>query len=129
MEAGIDERPPQDAVRLRPWAEHDLDLLRRVNAPDMTAHLGGPEADDQVVARHEKYLRLWREGTARMFVIEVGEVACPGIDNAASNALCRSTGFTCTGSGVEPWRGGELAFHVWVLDISEGDLAGRERER
>lgn len=173
MEAGTDEHPPQDAVRLRPWAEHDLDLLRRVNAPDMTAHLGGPESNDEVVARHAKYLRLWGEGGARMFVIEAGGqatgtigwwdtehegapaaeagwsvlpefqrrgiarqalrllardaathsmhgllVAFPGTDNAASNALCRSTGFTRTGSGVEPWRGGELAFHVWVLDIS-----------
>jgi RimJ/RimL family protein N-acetyltransferase len=44
-------------------------------------------------------------------------VAYPGQDNAASNALCRGAGFTHTGSGTEPWRGGELAYNVWELDL------------
>ena len=43
------------SVQLKPWADNDLDLLRRLNTPEMTAHLGGPETDDQVVRRHNRY--------------------------------------------------------------------------
>ena len=44
-------------------------------------------------------------------------VAYPGVDNPGSNALCRGAGFTHTGSGTEPWRGGELHYNVWVLTL------------
>ena len=53
-------------------------------------------------------------------------VAYPGVDNPGSNALCRGAGFEHRGSGTEPWRGGELTFNSWVLDVSPLDLAGRE---
>jgi RimJ/RimL family protein N-acetyltransferase len=53
-------------------------------------------------------------------------VAYPGVDNPASNALCRAAGFAHRGSGTEPWRGGELSFNIWVLDLSPLDLDGRE---
>ena len=56
-------------VTLRPWAAGDLDLLFRANAENMTEHIGGPESDNEVRARHHKYLRFWREGGARMFTI------------------------------------------------------------
>ncbi|MFE7845400.1 GNAT family N-acetyltransferase [Microbacterium sp. NPDC057407] len=52
-------------------------------------------------------------------------VAYPGVDNAASNALCRRAGFELRGSGVQPWRGGELRYNVWALDVSPLDVAGR----
>ncbi len=52
-------------------------------------------------------------------------VAYPGIDNPASNALCRGAGFEHRGSSTAPWRGGELTFNTWVLDVSPLDLAGR----
>ncbi|MFE5409638.1 GNAT family N-acetyltransferase [Microbacterium sp. NPDC056569] len=52
-------------------------------------------------------------------------VAYPGVDNPASNALCRAVGFEHRGSGTEPWRGSELSFNVWVLDMSPLDLDGR----
>lgn len=55
-------------VRLRPWAPGDLWLLRRTNAPEMTEHLGGPETDEQVAARHERYLRTLGDA-GRMFTI------------------------------------------------------------
>ncbi len=58
-------------VQLVPWADDDLDTLRRGNTPEMMVHLGGPETDDALVARHERYLRMWREGTARMFRIVI----------------------------------------------------------
>jgi RimJ/RimL family protein N-acetyltransferase len=56
-------------IELRPWAEDDLATLRRSNTEEMTRFLGGPESEEALVARHERYLRLWREGAARMFRI------------------------------------------------------------
>ncbi|AVT30043.1 MULTISPECIES: GNAT family N-acetyltransferase [unclassified Plantactinospora] len=47
-----------DRVRIEPWSEGDLDLLRRINIPEMKRHLGGPETEEQVLARHERYLRF-----------------------------------------------------------------------
>lgn len=64
-------------VELRPWSDRDLPLLVRGNDPAMTTHLAGPESDDEVHDRHARYLRLWREGTARMSVI-VGDGAPAG---------------------------------------------------
>src|SRR5690242_6849802 len=54
-------------IRLEPWTEADLDLLHRFNAPEMTAHLGGPETDAQVRARHARYLEAARTGDFQVF--------------------------------------------------------------
>ncbi|GAA4153943.1 GNAT family N-acetyltransferase [Phytohabitans flavus] len=61
-------------VRLVPWSADDLSLLRRINTPRMREHVGGPETDEEVVARHQRYLAL-EDG--RMFRIELasGEAA------------------------------------------------------
>jgi RimJ/RimL family protein N-acetyltransferase len=56
-------------VRIEPWAADDLDLLHGINAPEMKEHLGGPETDEQVVARHQRYLKLGAPGTGQMFSI------------------------------------------------------------
>ncbi|WP_189176249.1 GNAT family N-acetyltransferase [Streptomyces lasiicapitis] len=45
-------------VRLVPWSEGDFDLLVRHNAPEMTAHLGGPETHEKLLDRHQRYLGL-----------------------------------------------------------------------
>lgn len=166
---------------IRPWDADDLPLLVRANTAEMTAHLGGPESDEELRERHERYLRLTASGEASMYVIDLdgapagtigfwrvehdgvpayeagwsvfpefqgsgvaasalhlviravtarGDrellVAYPGVGNPASNALCRRAGFEHRGSNTMPWRGGELAFNIWVLDMSPLDLEGRE---
>lgn len=58
-----------DTLRLRRWAADDIDLLRAANTPDMTAHLNGPETEQQILERNARYLRLGEEGAARNFVI------------------------------------------------------------
>lgn len=170
-------------VTLRVWGDDDGALLAALNTPGMTEHLGGPESDDDLVERHERYLRLNASEEAAMRVVEVDGIAAgsigfweaeddgvpvyeagwsilpafqgrgvartalgailrlaaergdrgavvayPAIDNAPSNALCRRAGFEERGVGRMPWRGGELTFRTWVLDVSPLDLAGRDAD-
>lgn len=56
-------------IALEPWAEDDLDLLRRLNTPEIWAHLGGPETEEKVVERHARYLDLGAPGSGRMFTV------------------------------------------------------------
>lgn len=58
-------------IDLRPWSEGDLGLLRRLNGPESTLHLGGPESEERVADRHRRYLVL---GEGRMFRVEVDGV-------------------------------------------------------
>jgi len=45
-------------VRLEPWGEDDLPLLRAlVGDPAMMAHLGGPESPERIARRQERYAR------------------------------------------------------------------------
>ena len=61
------DRSDQSAVRLEPWGEGDLVLLKKLlGDPEMTRHLGGPESDEQITERHARYLRLTEEGSARI---------------------------------------------------------------
>ncbi|MFJ5259482.1 GNAT family N-acetyltransferase [Streptomyces sp. NPDC088387] len=54
--ANVDQGAAPEKVRLEIWAEDDLWLLRRLNSPEMTEHLGGPESEEQVVGRHRRYV-------------------------------------------------------------------------
>jgi RimJ/RimL family protein N-acetyltransferase len=67
------------AVSLVPWASQHFPLLVAANSPDMTRYLGGPESDDELRARHERYLRLRQTGQAWMSAIEVDGVPVGGI--------------------------------------------------
>src|SRR5258708_3810753 len=69
------ERSDQSAVRLEPWGEGDLALLKKLMGdPEMTGHLGGPESDEQITERHARFLRLAEEGSARVckIVLQAG---------------------------------------------------------
>lgn len=57
-------------IQIKLWTDADLDLLRQVNAPEMTAHLGGAETEEKILARHKRYLELNQAGTARMFSVQ-----------------------------------------------------------
>jgi RimJ/RimL family protein N-acetyltransferase len=63
-------------VTLAPWAPEHLPLLVQANTRDMTRYLGGPESDEEVRRRHERYLRSAAGGELQMFAIEAdGEPA------------------------------------------------------
>jgi len=64
------------SVRLEPWSEDDLPLLRRLlGDPAMTEHLGGPESEAKLVERQARYVTAREPGREQMFKIvdESGE--------------------------------------------------------
>ncbi|MFG3697625.1 GNAT family N-acetyltransferase [Micromonospora sp. NPDC047620] len=65
-------------VRIEPWSEGDLDLLRRLNAPEIRAHTGGPETDEQVLARHGRYVRFGGTGQGCMYAVVLPDGARVG---------------------------------------------------
>ena len=60
-------------VLLQLWSEDDLSLLERLlGDPEMMAHLGGAESQEQILRRLNRYLRLPEDGTDHMFKIVWG---------------------------------------------------------
>jgi RimJ/RimL family protein N-acetyltransferase len=62
-------REPAPRVRLEPWAARDLPLLRLLNAPEMTVHLGGPESEQKLLERQKKYVANGPPGSGGMFKV------------------------------------------------------------
>lgn len=120
----VTNTPPR--LRLEPWSESDLELLRRTNTLAMTEHLGGPETEEQLLARHRRYLDPAANGTMfRAALLPDGEVV-------------GSTGFWDhewhgepayeTGYGILPQfqgRGLAVAATIAVADKARAD--GRHR--
>lgn len=67
------QSPAIDDVAIAPWSNDDLQLLFRANTPELMDQLGGPESDEQVRARHERYLRLAADGRGMQFRITLPE--------------------------------------------------------
>jgi RimJ/RimL family protein N-acetyltransferase len=61
-----------NTLRLEPWSEAGLEILHRQNTPEMTEHLGGPETEQAVIDRQQRYLRL--DG-GEMLIVRLGEQA------------------------------------------------------
>ncbi|MEU2259342.1 GNAT family N-acetyltransferase [Streptomyces sp. NPDC019645] len=63
----MDDATP--VVRIEPWSDDDFELLRALNAPELTAHLGGPEPEAKLTERHRRYVALSadRSGAGRMY--------------------------------------------------------------
>ncbi|MFJ4332521.1 MULTISPECIES: GNAT family N-acetyltransferase [unclassified Streptomyces] len=72
---GVDERIAAggEQVCLVPWVEGDLWLLRRTNSPEMTAHLGGPESEEQLLTRHRRYVESVSGQMYRITLADGGE--------------------------------------------------------
>jgi RimJ/RimL family protein N-acetyltransferase len=75
-------------VLLQPWSEEDLPLLEKLlGDPAMMTHLGGPESPEQILRRHQRYLRLHESDTDYMFKV----VWAPGRDGVGSVGYWRKT--------------------------------------
>lgn len=96
------ERTEAPSVRIEPWSDSDLELLRRANAPELMGHLGGPESEEQIVGRHARYVALSadRTGRGRMF-----RIALTGEDEAVGTI----------GFWERSWRGQEVYETGWAV--------------
>jgi RimJ/RimL family protein N-acetyltransferase len=68
---------PADLL-LEPWTDADVDVELRGNTPDMTVHLGGPEPESKIRARHRRFLDLPVNGTGQMFRIALPDAPGAG---------------------------------------------------
>jgi RimJ/RimL family protein N-acetyltransferase len=57
------------SIVLEPWSDQGHEVLVRLNAPELTEHLGGPESAERVRIRHERYLKSSGNGDGQMFLI------------------------------------------------------------
>ncbi|MDI5937799.1 MULTISPECIES: GNAT family N-acetyltransferase [Micromonospora] len=123
---------------------HDLDLVARgaglikmivpdpadpaVVAGTVTLHRheidGAPAAEIGWMVLPEHQGRGVAGRAVRMLLDEARRVggwspvhAFPGVDNAASNGLCRSLGFALLGGRETPFRGRIFRTRHWVLDL------------
>ncbi|MEC0370416.1 GNAT family N-acetyltransferase [Paenibacillus chibensis] len=65
----MDHLKRKTQIHIQPWTDPYLELLFRLNAPEMLEHLGGPENDEQVEERHRRYLRLTEDNKGCMYGI------------------------------------------------------------
>ena len=102
-------------VQLEPWGRDDLALVRRIMGdPAMTEHLGGPETEEKLAERQERYAKLDDSGTGRMFKIvdETGEA------------------LGSVGYWEKDWRGGTVYETGWsVLPEHQGRGLASEATR
>jgi RimJ/RimL family protein N-acetyltransferase len=93
------------AIRLEPWTQADLGLLRATNTPEMLEHLGGPETDSQVLDRHRRYLDLSDPGAGQMLAVVMPDDQQAGV----------------IGYWERPWRDGLTYETGWsVLPAFQG---------
>jgi RimJ/RimL family protein N-acetyltransferase len=60
-------------IHLQPCSESALGLLRQINTPQMLHHLGGPEPEEKLLARHRRYLVMPETGLGCMFAVLLGD--------------------------------------------------------
>ena len=88
-------------VRLEPWGDGDLPLLRRtLGDPEMTKHLGGPENDEKLRDRQQRLERLAESGQGHMFKI---------VEDASGQ------GVGSVGYWHREWRGEDVYEIGWMV--------------
>ena len=60
---------PSVTIQLERWTDEDMPLLVRLNAPEMTEHLGGPETPEQLEKRHRRYVAAVDSDAAHIFKV------------------------------------------------------------
>jgi RimJ/RimL family protein N-acetyltransferase len=116
-------------VSLRAWTDGDLPLLRGLLAdPAMMTYLGGPEPEEKLLARHQRYLDIDGTGTGRVFVITFGPERIPAGWVGYWEASFRGEPAWETGWSVLPefqGRGIASAGAALALEVAAGEQRHR----
>ncbi|MFD9488540.1 GNAT family N-acetyltransferase [Streptomyces sp. NPDC059991] len=118
-------------IDLTPWSIDDLPLLHHSNSPAMTAHTGGPEDEEKLLARQQRYVALNQREPAegRMF-----RVSLAGTDEAVGSVgywprEWQGREVYETGYGILPeFQGRGLAVAAIVAVAQAAREAGGPRE-
>ncbi|MEU8260496.1 GNAT family N-acetyltransferase [Micromonospora sp. NPDC048999] len=86
-------------VRITRWSSAGLELLRQLNTHEVRQHTGGPETDEQVVARHGRYLAGPGPRSGHMYT-----VALPDGETVGS-----------VGYWAREWRGEQVYEMGWAI--------------
>ncbi|MBD0669918.1 GNAT family N-acetyltransferase [Streptomyces sp. CBMA156] len=96
-------------VRIEPWTDGDLALLRRVNTPEMKKHVGGPESEEHLLVRHRRYLDFVPSGLGCMYrIVLLPEGVPTGAGTAVEAAAAGTAAAEAVGTvgyGTRTWEG------------------------
>jgi RimJ/RimL family protein N-acetyltransferase len=113
------------AIQLEPWADEDLGLLQRLNTPEIWAHLGGPETDEQVLKRHARYLAI-ETGAGGMFTVVLDGVTAGSIgywERERQDETVYETGWNV----LPEFQGKGVATAAAKAIVDRASAAGRHR--
>ncbi|WP_434594546.1 GNAT family N-acetyltransferase [Streptomyces sp. A5-4] len=118
----------EPTVRIEPWSEDELELLRRANVPEMMKHVGGPETEEQLLARHKRYVNEDGSHNGRMFRI----VLLPEGESAGTigfwNRIWQGEAVYETGWGVLPeFQGRGVAKAATAATVALARAEGHHR--
>jgi hypothetical protein len=65
----VNPQPSAPHLQLQPWSVNDFPLLRLLNAPEMTEQVGGPESEEKLQKRQEKYVAGGPAGSGGKFTV------------------------------------------------------------
>jgi RimJ/RimL family protein N-acetyltransferase len=112
-------------IQLEPWADEDLGLLQRLNTPEIWAHLGGPETEEQVLKRHARYLAI-ETGAGGMFTVVLDGVTAGSIgywEREWQDATVYETGWNV----LPEFQGKGVATAAAKAIVDRASAAGRHR--
>lgn len=124
------KQPRVTQIRLESWTDEDanVELLRLTNVPEMTKHLGGPETEEQLLARHKRYLKVNKAGAGRMCSI----VLLPGHEVVGAIGYWETlhhgeTVYEMGWSVIPPFQGNGIAVAATEAAISSAKSEQKHR--
>ena len=115
-------------VRLAPWTDADLALLRRLNEPAMTEHVGGPETEEKLLDRHRRYLAAADSDSVYVSKIVVGAEATPAGSVNFWDRVWHDEPVYEMGWGILPeYQGKGLATRAVLLAVEKARATQRRR--
>ncbi|MFB7470907.1 GNAT family N-acetyltransferase [Kitasatospora sp. NPDC056184] len=115
-------------LRLEPWTDADLALLRLVNTPEMRAHVGGPEDEARTLVRHRRYLDFVPSGLGCMYrVVLEPEGVAVGTVGYAERGWRGGTVYEMGWNVLPPYQGRGIAAVAARAAVGAAARTGRHR--